>query len=137
MKSSGWCSIVADIDNDGWKDIFTTNSHVNDRIGDFEAVDFKQANSLFLNDGRGRFRDATAASGLAGAVAAHRGCGVADFNGDGRLDLVVLVLGAPAELWKNESVSGSPVAHRPARRHAEATATASARVSSSATRCAR
>ena len=36
-------------------------------------------------------------------MAAHRGCGVADFNGDGRLDLVVLVLGAPAELWQNES----------------------------------
>ena len=43
VKSSGWCSIVADIDNDGWKDIFTTNSHVNDRIGDFEAVEFEQA----------------------------------------------------------------------------------------------
>jgi enediyne biosynthesis protein E4 len=103
VKASGWCSIVADIDNDGWKDIFTANSHVNDRIGEFEAIDFKQANNLFLNDGRGRFRDATSASGLGGAPAAHRGCGVADFNGDGRLDLVVLVLGAPAELWKNES----------------------------------
>jgi hypothetical protein len=103
VKASGWCSIVADIDNDGWKDIFTTNSHVNDRISDFEAVDFKQPNNLFLNDGRGRFRDATSASGLAGAAAAHRGCGVADFNGDGRLDFVVLVRGAPAELWKNES----------------------------------
>jgi enediyne biosynthesis protein E4 len=103
VKASGWCSIVADIDNDGWKDIFTANSHVNDRISEFELVDFKQANNLFLNDGRGRFRDATSAAGLGGAPAAHRGCGVADFNGDGRLDLVVLVLGAPAELWKNES----------------------------------
>jgi hypothetical protein len=103
VKASGWCTIVADIDNDGWKDIFTANSHVNDRIGEFEAVEWKQANSLFVNDGRGRFRDATETSGLAGAVAAHRGCGVADFDGDGRLDLVVLVLGAPAELWKNES----------------------------------
>jgi hypothetical protein len=28
---------------------------------------------------------------------------VADFNGDGRLDLVVLVLGARAELWQNDS----------------------------------
>ena len=103
VRSSGWCSIVADIDNDGWKDIFTANSHVNDRVAEFEAIEFKQANSLLLNDGRGRFLDATTASGLAGAVAAHRGCGVADFNGDGGLDLVVLVLGAPAELWKNES----------------------------------
>ncbi len=103
VKASGWCSIVADIDNDGWKDIFTANSHVNDRIREFEVLDFKQPNNLFLNDGRGRFRDATSASGLGGALAAHRGCGVADFNGDGRLDFVVLVLGSPAELWKNES----------------------------------
>ena len=105
VKSSGWCSIVADIDNDGWKDIFTANSHVNDRIGDYQALAFKESNSLFINDGRGHFRDATAASGLATAVAVHRGCGVADFNGDGRLDLVVLTLGTPAELWLNESAS--------------------------------
>ena len=53
VKSSGWCSIVADLDNDGWKDIFTANSHVNDRIGDFEALEFRQPNSLFINDGQG------------------------------------------------------------------------------------
>jgi hypothetical protein len=104
-KSSGWCSIVADVDNDGWKDIFTANSHVNDRIGEFEAIAWKQANTLFLNDGQGHFRDATEESGLAAAAAAHRGCGVADFDGDGRLDFVVLVVGASAELWKNESAS--------------------------------
>ena len=95
------------LDNDGWKDIFTANSHANDRIGESEAVGWKQANSLFVNDGQGRFRDATAESGLAGAVAVHRGCGVADFDGDGRLDLVVLVLGARAELWQNESAPGN------------------------------
>jgi hypothetical protein len=105
VKSSGWCSIVADLDNDGWKDIFTANSHVNDRIGDFEALEFRQPNSLFLNDGYGRFRDATTEAGLAGTLAAHRGCGVADFNGDGRLDVVVVSLGSAAELWQN---GGSP-----------------------------
>ena len=107
VKSSGWCSIVADVDNDGWKDIFTANSHVNDRIGDFEALEFRQPNSLFVNDGRGRFRDATAAAGLAATIAAHRGCGIADFNGDGRLDLVVVSLGSPAELWQNDSAPAS------------------------------
>ena len=103
VKSSGWCSVFADIDNDGWKDVFTANSHVNDRIADFEAIEWKQANSLFMNDRAGRFRDATGESGLGTAVAVHRGCGIADFDGDGRLDVAVLVLGGQAELWKNES----------------------------------
>jgi hypothetical protein len=103
VKLSGWCSIVADVDNDGWKDIFTANSHVNNRIGEFEAIAFEQSNTLFINDGHGRFREASPSSGLVSSVAAHRGCGAADFNGDGRLDFVVLTLGAPAELWENES----------------------------------
>lgn len=102
-KSSGWCSILADIDNDGLKDLFTANSHANDRIGSAEALGWKQPNNLFMNEGQGRFRDGTVESGLSGAAAVHRGCGVADFNGDGRLDLAVLVLGARAELWQNDS----------------------------------
>ncbi len=103
IKLSGWCSIVADMNNDGWKDIFTANSHVNARIGDFQSIAFKQPNSLFLNDGRGHFSDASDAAGFGAAVAAHRGCGVADFDSDGRLDVVVLTLGSPAELWQNKS----------------------------------
>jgi hypothetical protein len=103
VKSSGWCPVLADLDNDGWKDIFTANSHVNDRIGNFQSIEWKQPNSLFINDGHGRFRGATIESGLNRGVAVHRGCGAADFDGDGRLDVVVLMIGGPAELWKNES----------------------------------
>jgi hypothetical protein len=102
-RSSGWCTVFADVDNDGRKDIFTANSHANDRIAEQEATGWKQPNNLFINSGQGRFRDATSESGLAAAPAVHRGCGVADFNDDGRLDVAVLVLGERAELWQNDS----------------------------------
>jgi hypothetical protein len=102
-KRSGWCTVMADLDNDGTRDIFTANSHANDRIAESEGSGWKQPNSIFLNEGKGLFRDATAEAGMASAIATHRGCAIADFNADGRLDIVVLVLGEPAELWQNQS----------------------------------
>ena len=102
-KLAGWCSIFIDANNDGRKDIFTANSHANDRIGEFEATAWKQPNSLFLQDEQGRFRDAEPDAGFARDAAVHRGCGYGDFDGDGRLDIVVLALGSEAELWRNES----------------------------------
>ena len=105
VKASGWCAIAADFDNDGWKDLLAANSHVDNRIGEFEANAYKQPNMLLRNDGAGRFADVSAAAGFGDAAAAHRGCGAADFDGDGRLDVVVSALGTSAELWKNESAS--------------------------------
>jgi len=102
-KLSGWCGALLDVDNDGWKDIFTANSHANDRVSD--STGWNLPNTLLLNDQHGRFRDVTASAGFTSAVAAHRGCGIADFDADGRLDVVVLVLGANAELWRNETES--------------------------------
>ena len=36
-------------------------------------------------------------------AARHRGSGFGDFNHDGKLDLVVTALSAPAEIWMNDS----------------------------------
>jgi enediyne biosynthesis protein E4 len=107
VQLSGWCTMFADVDNDGAKDLFVANSHPNDRIERSEASGWKQPNSLFVNDGRGRFRDATVEAGLAAAPAVHRGCAIADFDADGRLDVAVLVLGEHPELWHNESAPGN------------------------------
>ena len=39
---SGWGIGLFDFDNDGLKDIFTANSHVNDRVDVFEATEYLQ-----------------------------------------------------------------------------------------------
>ena len=42
-RLSGWCSVMADVDNDGDKDLFTANSHPNDRIERSEALGWQQS----------------------------------------------------------------------------------------------
>jgi hypothetical protein len=101
---SGWSNGLHDFDNDGWKDLFTANSHVNDSIDQFEAFAYRLPNSLFRNRGDGTFADVSLDSGLAkGPPRAHRGAGFADLDGDGRLDVVVTSLEGPTELWRNRS----------------------------------
>jgi enediyne biosynthesis protein E4 len=101
---SGWSNGFFDFNNDGWKDLFSANSHVNDRIELFEATEYKQPNSIFANVGAGRFRDVSREVGGGFEVArAHRGSAFADFNRDGRMDIVVTSLGEPVELWENVS----------------------------------
>jgi len=105
MKLSGWSNGLVDLNNDGWKDLFTANSHVNDRIEDFEPSVYRQANSVFINEA-GRFSDVSARAGEAFQTPrAHRGAAFADFDRNGRIDIVTSSLGDRAELWANETAS--------------------------------
>jgi hypothetical protein len=98
---SGWGVGLVDFDNDGWKDIFTANSNVNDRSEVTDSHAYKEANSFFLNQG-GKFAEATPAA-LKACVKAHRGAAFGDFDGSGRMGVVVSALGEKAELWRNNT----------------------------------
>ena len=97
-KWSGWGNGFYDFNNDGWKDLFTANAHVNDLVEKTEPTVYRQKNTVFLNTGKGQFREIDAGFE---SVRAHRGAAFADFDRDGRVDIVVSALGESAELWRN------------------------------------
>ena len=104
LPHSGWGISLADFDNDGWKDVVTANSHVNDKAEQFESHPYREANHIFRNLG-GEFQEATPKT-MESQVAAHRGLAVADFDSDGRLDVLITSLGGVAELWRNYTSPG-------------------------------
>ena len=107
-RRSGWSPALIDFDNDGWKDLFVSGSHVNDTVEAFEATPYRLPNAIFLNARDGTFRDQSAEAGSQfQAAAAHRGAAFADFNHDGRIDIAVSVIGERAELWENTSPGGN------------------------------
>jgi tetratricopeptide (TPR) repeat protein len=96
VRRSGWGVALADLNNDGWKDLVTANSHVTDTIELTRSEKYKEPNLVLLN-AAGKFQPGAEL----GPPAAHRGLAVADLDGDGRLDIVTTALGENAVIWRN------------------------------------
>jgi Tfp pilus assembly protein PilF len=90
-ESDSFTASLADINNDGWVDIYVANG-VSQANG--------AANHLYLNNGNGTFREVARQAG----VATHGrsiGCAFGDYDNDGWPDLVVINHGAPNALYRN------------------------------------
>jgi hypothetical protein len=95
-----------DFDNDGWSDLFFVNGHVYDNVGDAVGphVFFRQPLSLFRNREGVDFVDVTPLMGtdvLRPLVG--RGSATADFNNDGRIDLLAVDMEGPLMLLENRT----------------------------------
>ena len=100
-KLTGWSAALFDFDNDGLKDLFFANAHFPE-LGRLLSGPAALANSVFRNLGKGRFEDVSASAGADLATPAfHRGAAFADFDGDGRVDVVVTAVGSEARLFRN------------------------------------
>jgi len=100
---AGYSPILADFDNDGWKDLFVSRGHVQS-LESSTRVKVEQHNTVFRNRGGINFEALTAEAGLtAQPPSRHRGAAVGDLNHDGRLDVAVSAISAPAEIWMNDS----------------------------------
>jgi hypothetical protein len=111
----GWGTAFLDFDGDGWKDVIVANGHV------YPAVDAQQWGTsyaqqllLFKNlphpdpqqaaKGARKFDRVGAAPGSGLAIPwCSRGLAVADFDGDGRLDIIVNNMDAAPTLLRNVS----------------------------------
>jgi enediyne biosynthesis protein E4 len=102
-RLAGWSVAFVDFDNDGYKDLFTSNAHVSDNISRFSGDRYELPNSVFVNEGDGSFGSVIEV----GPPRAHRGAIVADLDDDGLQDIVVSVLGEPPEIWHNVTSNGN------------------------------
>ncbi|HXW56979.1 MAG TPA: CRTAC1 family protein [Candidatus Cybelea sp.] len=103
-----WGTGMADLDNDGWPDIFTVAGSVYPGL-ERELPQYvnKCPRLLFRNLGNGTFEELGAEAGPA-ITEAHssRGCAFGDFDNDGDVDILIVNMNEPPSLLRND-VRGS------------------------------
>lgn len=107
MGHSGWSTKILDLDRDGWKDLFVAGSHVVDNVALYNpSSKYEEGCFFFRNRGDARFEDLSSRVGPDLATpGAWRGLAVADFDGDGSLEVAVSRLNGAAALF---AVRGGP-----------------------------
>lgn len=94
--STGWHAEFGDVNNDARPDLFIAKGNVDQMPG----LAMKDPNSLLIQQPDGTFSEQSIAAGVA-TVDRSRGAAMADLDGDGLLDLVVMNRRAPMELYRN------------------------------------
>lgn len=109
----GWGVTFADLNCDGYLDLFIATGHVQDGVEDIDAsTSTAQPNLLLLNRGNGTFLDASASAGPGlQLLRSSRSCVTLDYDNDGDLDIAIMnkkVLDPPGvaggiDLLRNEN----------------------------------
>jgi hypothetical protein len=96
--STGWHAEFGDVDNDGREDLFIAKGNVDQ----MPSNAIHDPNNLLMQGADGTFAETADTAGVA-TMQRSRGASLADFNGDGLLDLIVTNRRALAEVYQNVS----------------------------------
>ncbi|WP_375266040.1 CRTAC1 family protein [Planktotalea sp.] len=94
--STGWHAEFGDIDNDARVDLFIAKGNVDQ----MPSMAMRDPNTLLQQQVDGTFREISQFAGVA-SMDRSRGAALADFDLDGRLDLIVSNRRVPLELYRN------------------------------------
>jgi len=108
MRLGFGCAFL-DVDLDGHLDLAAINGHIDETVRNIAGNHgYAQSPHLFLNDGKGGFRDvAGQLGGGFDAPKVGRGLAYGDFDRDGDLDLLFTTNNGPAYLYRNDVTSGN------------------------------
>jgi hypothetical protein len=108
-NSLGFGCVFLDVNLDGWLDFAVANGHIDETVRNIRGnVGYAQPPELFLNRGKGNFREVAAeVGGEFDQPKVGRGLAYADFDRDGDLDLLLTTNNGPAYLYRNDQVNGN------------------------------
>ena len=94
--STGWHAQFSDINNDGLADLFIAKGNVDQ----MPSNAIKDPNNLLIQQTNGLFQEVGLEAGIA-SLERGRGAALADFDLDGRIDILVMNRRAPMEIYRN------------------------------------
>ena len=104
-----WGIGFVDFDNDGDRDLFVANGHLQDNVHLFDdTTAYCVRNAVFMNTGKGKFVNVSdqCGDGLLPKLSS-RGAALDDLDNDGRIDVVVLNSRREPTIIRNESETGN------------------------------
>jgi len=108
-NSLGFGCAFLDVNLDGWVDFAVANGHIDETVRNIRGnVGYAQPPQLFLNRGKGMFREVAAeVGGGFDQPKVGRGLAYADFDRDGDLDLLITTNNGPAYLYRTDLLNGN------------------------------